>query len=269
MSDALLTDEQLMAYADGQFPADQVRQVEAAMARDPQVAARVKAFQATAQRLAALAAAQDATVPDALIARVRELAAAQGAAQIGARPADPVDLAAHRQARQVQVQTQAQATPRRPSWQIPLAASIALAIGLGVGFGLAPKEGPGGGAELAALDSAELHQALREIGSGQQQAMPDGGQVAIIASFTDGQGDLCREFEYDRPGRPTIVSVACHPGDAGAAWQTQFAVLSAPSDNDAYAPASSLETLDAYLGAIQAGQPLSEAEEAAALRQLP
>lgn len=260
MSDASLTDEQLMAYADGRLPADQVRQVEEAMARDPRISARVQMFQTTGRQLAALAAAQDASVPDAMIARVRELAAAQATA--------PVDLALHRQERETAAQ--AQAAPRaRPFWQIPLAASIALAIGLGAGLGLAPRGPSGSTAHLAALDSAELHQALRETPSGQRQPMPNGAEVAIIASFTDGQGILCREFEYDRPGQPSIVSVACHPGEAGAPWQTQFAVLAAPSGDSDYAPASSLETLDAYLGAIQAGQPLSEDEEAAALRQLP
>ena len=100
---------------DGQLPSAEAEQVEAAMTRDPQIAARVQAFRATAGRLAALAAAQDATVPDALMTRIRELAAGerQDVPQDTAQAA-PVDLAAH---------LQAHAAPRgHLSWQIPLKA---------------------------------------------------------------------------------------------------------------------------------------------------
>ena len=94
-------------------------------------------------------------------------------------------------------------------------------------------------------------------------------RLELIASFRNGDGQLCREFEFDRPGRQTIVSVACHPGssDAGS-WSTQLAVLAPPSEGSGYAPASSLETLDAYLGAIHAGPPMSDDDEAVALSQL-
>jgi hypothetical protein len=47
-----------------------------------------------------------------------------------------------------------------------------------------------------------------------------------------------------------------------------FAVATAPADPTAYAPASGLEALDAYLGTIAAGPPLPSEEEMEALDQV-
>ena len=84
----------------------------------------------------------------------------------------------------------------------------------------------------------------------------------MIASFRDVDDQLCREFEIDRPDRTTFVSVACR---AGGTWSVQFTVAAASQNDSGYAPASSLEALDAYLQAVGAGEPLSEAAEKAAL----
>ena len=62
-----------------------------------------------------------------------------------------------------------------------------------------------------------------------------------------------------------MIAVACN---AAGEWLISFAV-SAPGDAGGYAPASSTEALDAYLSAIEAGEPLSAEEEAAALAGLP
>lgn len=255
------SDEMLMAFADGELTGDEARAVEAAIAADPDLAARVETFRETARHLAALSLAQDDTLPDALVARVRELAAAS-AHQAQTEPAAPVvDLAAHR------ARAQATTPARAPVWRMPLAASILLALGLWGGFLLGQRQDmPGGVSHLAVLDSAELDQALRGMRSGERQVLPGGGDLSLIASFLDGDGRLCREFELDREGLSGIVSVACHPGEGGAAgWSTQLAILTPAGDAAGYAPASSLEVLDQYLRAIEAGPPLSADEEIAAL----
>jgi hypothetical protein len=89
-----------------------------------------------------------------------------------------------------------------------------------------------------------------------------GGQFVAIASFRTADGDLCREFEFDAADRTTLVSVACRDG---AAWDLRLAVVAPSADASGYAPASSMETLDAYLMAIGADAPLSAEEEAAAI----
>ncbi|MGC9419900.1 MAG: anti-sigma factor family protein, partial [Rhodovulum sp.] len=92
----------------------------------------------------------------------------------------------------------------------------------------------------------------------------EGGEVEVIASFRNVDGELCREFEHDGPDRVTVVSVACRAVDR---WQPRFAVIAGAADSD-YAPASSLATLDAYLAAIGAGAPMAADEEKKALEDI-
>ncbi|WP_157994842.1 anti-sigma factor [Paracoccus tegillarcae] len=261
------SDETLMAYADGMLDGDEMRIVETAIRQDPALAARVDSFRETARRVGQLGKAQDDHVPDALIARVRELAAqSQAEAAPAASPAAPVvDFASRRQ----------QADPRpaarsAPIWQLPLAASIFLALGLWGGMKIGPNlDDQPDAAQLALLDSPGVHQVLNSARSGEQAPLDGGGEVSLIASFNNAEGQLCREFEIVWPQRPTIVSVSCRAPQTDAdGWAAQLAVLASVGDDQNYAPASSLETLDTYVGAIGASQPLSPEEEAAALQAL-
>jgi hypothetical protein len=61
------------------------------------------------------------------------------------------------------------------------------------------------------------------------------------------------------------VAVACH---GGGAWDVPFTVAAGQADGG-YAPASSLEALDAYLAAVGAGPPLEPAAEREALSAVP
>ena len=83
--------------------------------------------------------------------------------------------------------------------------------------------------------------------------------MEIISSFLTDTGAFCREFEYDRAGGGSIVSVACREDGA---WAARFAVVTQDADAPGYAPASALATLDAFLATIGAGQPLSTEDEA-------
>lgn len=242
MNDAV-TDEDLMAFADGALPPDRAAAVQKAVDADPDLAARAGMFRDSAALLADLGQALPSDVPDSVIARVHELAS---------QPAPVVDLAAHRAARRV------------PFWQVPLAASICLAIGVAGTMALRPNTADQGAGHLAALESAPIQDALRTLPSGEARQL-DGGRVTMIGSFTNAEGELCREFEYDPPTGQTVVSVSCHRD----AWDVRMAVMAAPVDATGYAPASSLEVLDAYLAASGAGPQMDPNEEAAALQQLP
>lgn len=249
MPDSEMTDERLMAYADGMLSDAEAAEVEAAVGREPLLAARVLMFRETAARLADLSTALKADVPAGLEDRVRALAAETNT------PDPVVDLSAKRKARQV------------PLWQLPLAACLFLGIGVA-------------GTLLLRKDVSEIDQALHVTGlehpaflaalddlpSGKSREITGGGEVAAIASFTNAQGELCREIEYRPLAGRTIVSVSCFEETS---WSVRFAVAATTADDTGYAPASSLETLDAYLSASQAGAPLSPDAEAAALGKLP
>jgi anti-sigma factor RsiW len=242
-----LTDEILMAYADGEADADTVRAVEAAVASDAAVAQRLAVFTGTRDALSRAAAARPLDpLTDALRERIaRTLADAN-------EPANVVPF-------------------RRTAWAaqafrpLAAAASLALAVGLAGGYLMsqAGKAGDAPGLRIAALDSPAIPGALSSLASGDREAIA-GGDITIVASFVNAAGEFCREFEFVAD-RDMVASVACM---AGTGWEPRLAVVAASGDGSTYAPASSLDTLDAYLSAIGAGAPLSREDEAAALARL-
>lgn len=255
MQQSDFTDEELMAYADGELPEDRASAMDLALADSVELADRLALFIETRSvAKEAWEPALHAPVPDHLVQRVRELAAADQKAQTVSD--DTV----------VAFQPKPSAPAATPLWKLPLAASLALAVGLGAGLMLSPNSSDGlGSIEIAALTDARIIAALNTVPSGEDTLLTDGARIAPIATFFDGAQTLCREFEFDRTDGMTIVSVACQ---RGGQWDVQMAVAAAAATDTGYAPASSLDTLDAYLSANNAGPPLDPSDEAAALAAL-
>jgi hypothetical protein len=254
MSAPEFTDEDLMAYADGELTEDRAAALDLALASDPALAERLGLFVDTRSIAAdALRPLLDAPVPDHLVQRVRDLAAR-------------ADAIAGPEAPDSKVVAFPVRTQNRPVWQLPIAASIALAIGAGTGLMLRGPDAPGSPLQIAAVTDPAITDALATLPSGASLPLADGGRIEAIATFQAEDNALCREFEYDQSGGTTFVSIACHDGQA---WQMRLAIASAPADETGYAPASSLEALDAYLAVTNAGAPLALADEAAALSALP
>jgi anti-sigma factor RsiW len=246
-----IDDEILMAYADGALSTEEAAKVEMAMAQDEALAERVALFadSRTAMKRAFGAAP---AVPDALALKVRDMIAADATRR--APQSNVIDLASRRRS--------------VPFWQVPLAASVALAVGLFGGW-LGQSGGQSGGQAdsglaIAALDDPALIGALETVASGERVTLDSGAEFAAVATFRDSAGQLCREFEHGLADGSTVV-VACR-GDQD--WSVQFAVAGGALDSEGYAPASSLEVLDAWMSASEAGAPLSADDEAAALSAL-
>jgi hypothetical protein len=236
-----MDDEMLMAFADSELDGEAAAVVAAAVAADPALAARLAAFRhSRAAVAAAFGALPKAPVPDPIADRIRALAAEAAA---------PSNVVALPQRRTI------------PIWQLPIAASIALVAGLTAGHLLLPAPGT----TTALLDDPEVASALTKLPSGARMVLDNGAQVALIATFENGDRVICREFEFDQPDGVTTVAVACRTEAAEAAWDLRLAIA-ADAGAEGYAPASSLEALDAWLVATGAGAPLSAEEEAAALR---
>ncbi len=251
-----MKDELLMAYADGELGPAEAGQVAIAVAADPVLAARVARFAQSRKAVAGAFKDMDPvsaaeTGPDPMVARIRALATAAQLKTLAEPVAGPP------------VNSNVIAFPQRkvPFWQLPLAASIALIVGLGAGPLLMPVPGTGG-VGGAILDDPGLSAALAALPSGASETLDSGAQVALIATFENDDGGLCREFEYDQPSGTTTVAVACR---TATDWDVQLAIA-AGSGADGYAPASSLDALDAWLSATGAAAPLSPADEAAALQ---
>lgn len=236
-------DETLMAFADGRTDPATSAAIETALETDAALADRVAAFVDSRNGVRDLyAPLADLPVPPDLEARVRAMAAAAAA------PGDRV------------VPFPPRRTARRPAWFVPAAAAAALAAVVAgpAGFLLAPGAGTADVAVGADLP-ADLAGVVATAASGAEAPIED-GRLRVIATFRDAAGQLCREIEVDR--RSALVAVTCRSGET---WRTVFAV-EAPLDGG-YAPASSMAALDAWLVAVDAGEPLEPADEAAALAE--
>lgn len=239
-------DELLMAFADGLLDDEESAKIEEAVAADPALALRVAGLAEARLAVKELhGSLLDMPVPDDLKARVEAMAASRNAAPASAG-AEVVNLSERR---------------GRRGWMarvVPavLAASVAAMIAGPIGFMMAPANAPAFG--VGGALPAGVAAVLGNVPSGQTQDVAGIGSVETIATFRDAGGTLCREFEVDTA--TALVAVACR---TEAEWRITFAV-EAPL-TEGYAPAGALEALDAYLGAVSAGEPMSAEEEAKAL----
>jgi hypothetical protein len=251
-----ITDETLMAYADGELDEAARADIERAMRSDPALVARVAQHQALRSDVfAAFAPIADEPVPPSLLA--------------AALPGKVSDLGAARAAR----------SEGRRRWAWPEWGAIAASLSVGVlvgslvlGGGVRSGGGPGAGAgagavgnELAALRGAEgtpvaqgrLAEALSTQLAG--AAQKDGVKIGVTFASIDGQ--LCRSFVAGES-----AGLACRSGE-----QWKLAVLTevakgAPGEYQqagSAMPAVVLEAIDARI----AGPALdAQAEQAARQR---
>ena len=250
MSPADFSDETLMAFADGELTPEEAARIESAMDADDELVARVALFtQTRAASKTALKPLLDEPVPPQLTSAIEAMIARRRSAEAPA--GNVVALPAR--------------TPNR--WMLPLAASLAaVVIGGLAGYRLAGSGAGSEGLQVAGIDNSELDDALATVAAGEERQLTGAGRrFRAIATFRDAGGATCREFEVDSADRSTVISVACL---AGGQWRVSFAVAAAGNDAG-YAPASSTQALDAYLAAIEAGEPMSRETEAEALRLLP
>lgn len=246
-----ISDDMLMAHADGELaPAEAARVAERART-DPEVARRLARFVVTRDRLRVAGTARaDNPLPEGFEARMRDT--------IAARHADGntvIGLGAARAAR----------ASRRGWMPAAAAACLALVVGLAGGYRLAQPGGavdgtPGGFAQI----DAGMAKALASLPSGAAAELDDGRKIAPVASFAGAGGTLCREYEMQAATRRT-VSIAC--AEEGG-WSLRFAMEAGAAEGEGYSPASSLEVLDAYYISSGAGAPLAPEAEAKALAQL-
>jgi hypothetical protein len=243
-----ISDEILMAYADGELDAAAREAVESAMHEDPQIAARIAQHRALRLQVQAAYAAELADeVPQRL------LAAAQGGADTERKIVNLRDYARATNDRGV-------ATRRRWRTAGTLAASVV--AGVGVGFLIWGRAGSpfvrGAGGEL--LAGAQLAQALSSQLVAEQSSRSG---VLIGISFLAKSGDYCRTFAL---GAAVPQSgLACRHGKG---WQVQALIQSSggTGSSSEYRTAGSAmpaAILTLVEGQI-AGEPLDPAGERAA-----
>jgi hypothetical protein len=229
-----VTDEMLIAHADGELPADAAARVEAALVADAALAARYAALTGAghAARQAFAAVARE-PVPDRLLAAV--LAADASAAAPPPAPAN------------------APGTGRRF-----VAVAAALVLGLALGHLTAPLLSGGGEQPFASLPPS-LVAALSAGASGDRMETAGAPAVTVLSTHRLGDGTICRAV--DIAGKAPAAALACREGGG---WRLVALVGRTSEAGGTYRPASDLDPLlQEVLDQRGAGPALAPGEEAA------
>ncbi|MFN3718318.1 MAG: hypothetical protein ACK4UW_05360 [Rhizobium rhizophilum] len=252
-----IPDEMLMAFADGELAPAEENEIGAALAEDEALAERLAVFMDTRESLAeTMKPLIDEPVPEALQASLASAIAAAREKQTAPPEADET-VVAFRQRAPSPLVTRSTGSSMSSPWAMALAASfVGIVVGLG-GFLLGQSS-----AIAPEAPSVAVNEALETLPSGGDRALSDAESLHMIASFRDAEGHLCREYERKAADAVT-TAVACH-GPAG--WQTRIALTNPVAEG--YVPASTTDTLDAFLSGIGAGAPLSPQEETADIEAL-
>ena len=246
MSQLYLSDEILMAFADGELEEPTATAIAKAMAEDPAVAKRIMDFQQS-RRLTRSALSALPDVPPELQAAVSARIAAYEAADEARTP--PAVIPASSEA----------ARPRRSFLPIALAASI-VAGSLGLGYFVGRQDRSEANRLMAQLDNPVVHRELNTIASGKNVELPF-GRLRVISTYRVANGSLCREFRLQSRAEEA-QAVACRNGG----WNVKFA-LAGPSKSSEYVPSGESDLVTAYLQSMNAGQPIVDEAEVRALSE--
>jgi len=241
MTNLAVTDEELVALADGELAPDTAERLHARIVADPDLAERF-AILAETRFLLEGERAEASALPDQLPAAIAEAGSPPAAPHLsvimGGKPA--VSDAPSR---------------RWPRLALPLAASFLFVAG-----GLAGYLAGGGGRSdagiaLAGFTRDGIDAALSQTAGGGEATLP-GGKLRVVASYKLGDGRLCREYTLARASEPGWDAVACRDGGN---WRTEFLAAKAPPALG-YAPASGDAGAEAFLNG-RGAETLSPEEE--------
>ena len=237
-----ITDEMLMAYADGELAAEDRARVEAAMQSDPDVARRVAQHQALRTELRA---AFDGVLREPVPERL--LAAARGGV---------ADFAAAARAREAKAAARGK---RRWSW--PEWGAMAASLLVGVIVARLAVRSPEGAPFISQQGQLVAQGDLAQTLSNQlASTQPRDAATQVGVSFRAKSGDYCRSFTMR--GGTAVAGLACREGDA---WRIDVLARTEPSAGDYGQAASALPA--AVLSAVEQqidGEPLDAGSEARA-----
>lgn len=230
-----VSDEKLMAYADGELSEAERAEVEAALAADAGLREKLEAHKRMQARFASsFDPILEEPVPDRL------LAAARGET----RSAGVVDLSARRAQR-----------AERPRWSVREwgAMAASLLLGVFVSVALLRGEGPIAATSEGLVARGELARALD-----MQLAADEGGTVRIGLSFENRDGAYCRTFALQEN---EVAGLACR---ADAGWDIAMTAQGARGGEVRTAGSDTPAEIIAAVEAMIAGETLDAEAEAAA-----
>jgi hypothetical protein len=235
-------DEKLNAFVDHELDSEQRAEMEALVAGDDHVKARVSRMRTNDDLVrSAFDAPMAAAVPDRFLSTIDSGLAKHANATV-------VSLKTHL--------TRASNDNGKPWWQIGGALAASLAVGLFFGTQLAPT------ADDATV-SVALNDALNSTPSAQSVVLKSGERMTPQLTFARAGGGYCRQFSI-AAGNSTRTGVACN---RAGQWSVEALLPSggAASAEDGYVTAGGRENadLDDLIGKLRAGDPLDKQAEKA------
>jgi hypothetical protein len=239
-----VTDEDLMAFADGKGDPELMRTVAAAVAADPKLAARADMFRSGARTL------KQAFPP--LVNDEKDKALAELIKAMNTKP-----VADSETGKVLQFRPKPKPAGNPVVWQRAAAAVVVLGLGLAGGYLLpspSPTLGPVSGPGLLAL-APDVQAVLGKSPTGTVVNL-ESGALSVIASFKDKQDHFCREFEQKSSGQPKSIAVACLKSEG---WHV--VIMATVAVEDGFTPAAGAETIETFLQNAGMTQPLSLEQE--------
>jgi hypothetical protein len=242
-----ISDETLMAYADGELDAATRASIEAAMQEDPEIAKSVARHRALREAMqGAFSGVLEEPVPERLIAAARGQSTPPKSAV--------ADITVAREAAR-------RKTSSGRHWQ-PAAMAASLLLGLGLGFLV--RQAPGGLIQAGSGGKLVAKAALAEALSTQLSDGSSSARTAIAhLSFLNKSGEYCRTFSLT--GTDASSGLACREGND---WRIK-ALAESPrvatnSNNFRTAASEDSPVIRAAVEASIDGEPLDHAGEIAA-----
>jgi anti-sigma factor RsiW len=248
-----ISDETLMAYADGELDAAARAAVESAMREDPKIEKRVAAHRLLRQKVQAAYSSELAEdVPNRLLTAARQAANGSSPRVVNLKDA------------RAAMERNVSRPVRPPQWRSfgTIAASVIAGVGVGFFMWGQTRSPVGQDASGALIARGPLAQALSNQLAAEQ---PPKSAVQIGLSYLAKSGDYCRTFALS--GAVSPAGVACRHGEewrvealtqsAGAAGDSSYRTAASPI------PAAILKSVEAQI----AGEPLDQAGERSARQQ--
>jgi len=246
MSELHLTDEILMAFADGELDEPVAAAVARVMAQDPAVARKIVEFQQSRRLTRSVFASN--LVPD-VPSELRVAISAQ---------IDAYEMASATGKRSEPAETKRIWPSRLHPMKMALAASLAaVAVASGYFIGRQSQQEAG---RLANLEDPLVLRELGRLESGREVELPV-GRLRVVSTYRLPNEALCREFKLHSTAA-AAGAVACRTDE----WKVTFA-LAEPAKGAEYVPSSGGDLVDDYLGKLGAGNPLEGDAEAKALAE--
>jgi hypothetical protein len=260
---ANLTDEILMAYADGELGTEDRARVDAVLERDPNSRARLAIFQSTGTPLAALYQKPMLEAPPAHLVNMVLNHGSAKLLQTIKRAARPKSgLAAWR----------LWVFPIHVPWPMAFASVALLVAGGGLGWFLRSASEPG--SSLVAFDKGHLFatgalQQVLEKAPSLQEARIDGAAgnavtARVILTFKSKAQTYCREYEVGTSGQGSHTGLGCR--DKTGKWAIQVYVPSNGIGRPGLAGGAGTPAIDTIVDEIMDRDALGRNDETAAIK---